>query len=44
MELLTQNETCTGGGVEPEPEPDGNDTDKKLIELLLCDALNGWKY
>lgn len=37
-------ETCTGGGVEPEPEPDGNDTDKKLIELLLCDALNGWKY
>lgn len=32
-----------GGGVDPKP-PDTGNTDKSIISLLLCDALNGWKY
>lgn len=28
----------------PEPEPEQDDKPKQIITMLLCDALNGWKY
>lgn len=34
-------QTCTGG---EEPKPPVDDMKKRLVALLLCDALNGWKY
>lgn len=33
--------TGTGGGVNPQPPSNVNE---KIINLLLCDALNGWKF
>lgn len=37
--------TCSNGSVTPpDPEPNPNDKTNKFIEMLLSDALNGWKY
>jgi len=35
--------TLEGGVSPPDPDPNTND-EKKLVHLLLSDALNGWKW